>query len=99
MSWGALLIMGFGAYLFKLAGVLVGNRLGDSKTQRAVQLIPPAMFAALIALQTFESNGELTIDARIVGMIVAVGATTRRMPFIGVIAVAMAATALTRMIT
>lgn len=98
MSWGAIIVLAVGAYLFKLAGVLVGNRVKDGPLRQGVQLIPPALFCALILLQTFERDAELVLDARVVGLIVAIVATVRKVPFVGVIVLAMAATALSRLI-
>ena len=98
MSWFALIVLAGGAYVFKLAGVLLGNRVKDGPLRQAVQLIPPALFCALILLQTFERDTELVLDARVVGLVVAVIATLRKVPFIGVILLAMAATALSRLI-
>lgn len=98
MSWGALIVLAAGAYLFKLAGVLMGNRVKDGPLRQGVQLIPPALFCALILLQTFERDTELVLDARVVGLIVAIVATLRKVPFVGVIVSAMAATALSRVI-
>lgn len=98
MSWTAILVLAGGAYLFKLAGVLVGNRIENIWLRRSVSLIPPALFCALIALQTFERDESLVLDARAVGLIVALVATWRKVPFVGVIVIAMAATALTRLI-
>lgn len=98
MSWTALLVLAGGAYFFKAAGLFVGNRLGDGLIKRSVQLIPPALFCALIGLQTFERDTELVIDARVVGLVVAIIATARKVPFVGVIVLAMVATALTRLV-
>ena len=98
MSWAAILVLAAGAYGFKLAGVLVGNRIEHPLLRRSIGLIPPALFCALIALQTFERDTELVVDARAVGLVVALFATWRKVPFIGVIVGAMAATALTRLL-
>lgn len=98
MSWTAIFVLAAGAYLFKLAGVLAGNRVPDGPLRQAVQLIPPALFCALILLQTFERDTELVLDARVSGLAVAVVATWRKVPFVGVIVLAMAATALTRLV-
>lgn len=65
MSWAAILILAAGAYGFKLAGVLVGNRIEHPLLRRSISLIPPALFCALIALQTFERDTELVVDARV----------------------------------
>ena len=99
MSWAAILVLAAGAYGFKLAGVLVGNRIEHPLLRRSISLIPPALFCALIALQTFERDAELVLDARVVGVVVALAATWRKVPFVGVLALAMAATALTRFAT
>lgn len=99
MSWAAILVLAAGAYGFKLAGVLIGNRIENPLLRRSISLIPPALFCALIALQTFERDTELVLDARAVGLVVALAATWRKVPFIGVIVLAMAATAITRLLT
>lgn len=96
MSWAAILVLAAGAYGFKLTGVLVGNRIENPLLRRSISLIPPALFCALIALQTFERDTELVLDARVAGLVVALVATWRKVPFIGVIVLAMAATAITR---
>ena len=98
MSWAAILVLAAGAYAFKLAGVLVGNRIEHPLLRRSISLIPPALFCALIALQTFERDTTLVLDARAVGLVVALAATWRKVPFVGVIVLAMAATALTRLV-
>ncbi len=96
MSWIAILLLAGGAYAFKLAGVLVGGRIENPLLLRSVTLIPPALFCAVIALQTFERDTELVLDARVIGLVVAALATWRKVPFVGVIVLAMAATALAR---
>ena len=97
MSWAAILVLAAGAYGFKLAGVLVGNRIEHPLLRRSISLIPPALFCALIALQTFERDTDLVFDARVAGLVVALFATWRKVPFIGVIVLAMAATAVVRL--
>lgn len=97
MSWLAILVLAGGAYAFKLAGTLVGNRIAHPMLRRSISLIPPALFCAVIALQTFATGTKLVLDARVVGLVVALLATWRKVPFIGVIVLAMGATALTRL--
>jgi predicted branched-subunit amino acid permease len=98
VSWAAILVLAAGAYGFKLVGVIVGNRIEQPLLRRSITLIPPALFCAIIALQTFEKDTSLVVDARVVGLVVALIATWRRVPFVGVIVLAMAATALARVI-
>lgn len=98
MSWAAILVLAAGAYAFKLGGVLVGDRIAHPLLRRSITLIPPALFCALIALQTFERDEQLVVDARAVGLVVALVATWRKLPFVAVIVLAMAATALARLL-
>ena len=98
MTWFAIFTLAAGSYGFKLAGVLAGPRLTGPLMKRAILLLPPALFTALIALQSFERDRSLVLDARVVGLVVALVATWRRVPFVGVIIAAMVATALTRLI-
>jgi predicted branched-subunit amino acid permease len=98
VSWAAILVLAAGAYGFKLVGVIVGNRIEQPLLRRSITLIPPALFCAIIALQTFEKDTSLVVDARVVGLVVALIATWRRVPFVGGIVLAMAATALARVI-
>ena len=97
MSWAAILVLAAGAYGFKLAGELVGNRIEHPLLRRSISLIPPALFWALSTLQTFERDTDLVFDARVAGLVVALFATWRKVPFIGVIVLAMAATAVARL--
>lgn len=98
MSWAAILILAAGSYGFKLAGVVGGTRVTHPTLVRAVGLLPPALFGAVIALQTFERSQSLTIDARAIGLVVALVAVWRRLPFIAVIVAAMIATAAARLV-
>ena len=98
MTWPAIIVLAAGSYALKLAGVLAGDRLATPAVARVVSLLPPALFGAVVAVQAFESDGRLTLDARVVGLVVAVAATWRRLPFIVIIAASMAATALTRVV-
>ena len=78
--------------------MLAGDRFGDGILRNAIQLIPAALFCALIALQTFERDTDLVADARVVGVAVAVVATVKRVPFVGVIVLATIATAVSRLV-
>lgn len=98
MSWTWILVLAAGSYLFKLLGVLGGSRLNSPRATLGVSLLPPALFAGVVALQTFERDASLVLDARVVGLFVAIVATWRRVPFIGVIVLAMIATALARLL-
>ena len=97
MSWTAILALAAGSYAFKALGLLVvGNHPISHRYRDVTELLPPALFAALIVVQTFESDGELVLDARAAGVAAAAGAVWLRAPFVVVILVAMAVTAIVR---
>jgi branched-subunit amino acid transport protein len=97
MSWSAILVMAAGAYAFKAIGLLVlGGRTVAGRMQPLVGLLPAALFSALIVQQTLVSDGELVIDARLAGVLAGAIAVWRRAPFVVVVLVAMAVTALVR---
>ena len=69
MIWSAIFIMSLGAYLFKIVGAIIGAHRGKNKQVEAfLLLLPPALLSSLIALQTFELNGTLVLDARVFGV-------------------------------
>ena len=104
MSWWSLILLAVGAYGCKLFGVAVLARLlpdGDPADDPRLlpsmaALIPAALFAALIAVQTLELDGALTIDARVAGVAASAVAVWRRAPFVVVVVIAMAVTAAIR---
>jgi branched-subunit amino acid transport protein len=63
---------------------------------RCLALIPASLLAALVAKDTFTSAQHLVLDARAMGLAVAIIAVWRKAPFIVVVVAAMAATALVR---
>jgi hypothetical protein len=97
MLWAALLVASIGCYLFKLAGMSVpGSVLGRPAVQRIAALLPIVLLAALIAVQTVGSGQRLLVDARLAGVLVAGIAVWRRAPFLLVLVLAAATTALVR---
>jgi branched-subunit amino acid transport protein len=100
MSWAAILVLAGGAYLFKAAGLLIfGGSDEGSLGIRIGRLLPPALLTALIAVSTFgAADGKgLTLDARAAGIAAAIVAVWRRAPFVVVIVVGAAVTALLRL--
>jgi len=100
MSWLLIIAMVAGAYGFKALGVfgLAGSN-GSTFARRLVPLsalIPAAMFAALIAVQTVGAERSVVIDARLAGVAAAAVAAQRRAPFVVTVGVAMAVTAAVR---
>ena len=105
MSWWAIVVLAAGAFGCKWFGVAVLGRFGRPGAMAGgrldwfppmVALIPPALFAALIAVQTFDTDGALGIDARAAGVAAGAFAVWRRAPFLLVVVLAMTVTAVIR---
>lgn len=96
--WTAVLVGSLGCYLLKLAGMSVPRRmLEDARVQRVATVLPVSLLAALAATQTFADGRSLTVDARAAGVAVALVAIWRRLPFLAVVGLAAATTALLRL--
>jgi len=94
-----LMVMTIGTYAMKSAGpLLLGERTLPLRLQRVVDLLPAALLAALAAVSTLGDGQHLVIDARLGGVIVAGLALWRRAPFVVVIVLASATTALIRLV-
>lgn len=97
--WAAILVSAVGCYLLKLAGLSVPAAvLEHPVVERVADLLPVALLAALVAVQVFASGSTLVLDARAVGLAVAVVALLLRAPFIVVVAAAAASAALVRLL-
>jgi uncharacterized membrane protein len=97
--WIAVLVGSTGCYLLKLAGVSVPARvLADPRVRRTADMLPIALLATLVALQTFTAGSRLGVDARAAGVAAAVLAVLARAPFLVVVVVAVATTALVRLV-
>ena len=66
------------------------------RIQSLVDLLPAALLAALAIVSTVGNGSSVVIDARLVGLVVAGVALWRRVPFVAVIVLASAATAIVR---
>ena len=99
MTWAAVVVASAGCYLLKLAGLSMPRRLlANLRVQRIADTLPIALLATLVAVQTLTTGARLSIDARAGGMAFAAVAVLFRAPFLVVVAVAVAATALLRLI-
>ena len=97
--WTAVLLAGVGCYLLKLAGLSLPERvLAHPTVERVADLIPVALLAALVAVQTFSSGSELVLDARALGLGFAVVALLLRMPFLVVVVGASVVAAVARLV-
>lgn len=100
MIWVAVVVASVGCYLLKLAGLsLPAALLERPEVQRVAVLLPVALLAGLVAVETFGADGRLVVDLRLAGLGAGVVALVLRAPFLVVIVVAAATTALLRAVT
>ncbi|TDQ48483.1 AzlD domain-containing protein [Actinorugispora endophytica] len=88
--WITVLATGVGCYLLKYAGLAAPRRLLDHPlVSRFALIVPVALLAALIALQTVADGDRLVLDLpRLGGLVAAVVALLLRAPFLLVIVAA-----------
>ena len=95
--WASILIASFGTYVEKLLGYLLPHHMLERESiRRMTGLLPVSLLAALVAVQTFAADQSLLVDARLVGLGVAVIALLLLAPFLVVIVAAAASTAVVR---
>ena len=98
MSWWTIGALAAGAYAFKAIGLLAfAGHQPSARRVAALRLLPPALLGGLIVVQTVAVGTSLVVDARLAGVLAgAAVATWRRAPFLLVLVVAAATTALVR---
>jgi len=97
MTWTLIILLAVGAYAFKVTGLIIlGGRSLPPVFERCLGLIPAAIITALVMKDTFTVGQDLTLDARALGIAVAVIAAWKRAPLIVVIVLGAAATAIVR---
>jgi branched-subunit amino acid transport protein len=95
--WLVVATVGVGTMVIKAAGpVLLGGRPLPPRLAGVIELLAPALFGALIAVQTFGDGQALAVDERILGVAVAGIAIWRKAPLIVVVILAAAATGIAR---
>jgi branched-subunit amino acid transport protein len=88
-AWTAVLVVGLATIALKAAGpVLAGGRELPLGSARLVNLLAPALLAALVATQAFASEEALVLDERGAGLVAAAGAILLRAPLVVVVLVA-----------
>ena len=99
MTWWAILVLAAGSWVFKAIGpILVGERASSPGFTRLASLLTPALLLALVAVQTFGEEERLVLDSRAAGLLVAGVAVWRRAPFVVVVVLAAATSALVRVL-
>ena len=95
-GWLTVLAVGAATIAIKAAGpVLLGGQ-PPAPVLSVVALLPAALLAALVAVLTFQADGGLVVDGRVVGVAVGAVAIWRGVPVLLVVILAGAATAVAR---
>lgn len=96
--WVAVVVASIASLLIKLAGYLVPESLlAGERTSRVTTLLPVALLAALVVVQTVVGpGGSLVLDARLVAVGVAVVLLLLRANFLVIVLAAGATAALLR---
>jgi branched-subunit amino acid transport protein len=98
--WVAVLVVGAATVALKAAGpVLAGERRLPLGSSRVVDLLAPALLAALVATQAFATEEELVLDERGAGLLAGGVAILLKAPLLAVVAIAAATAALLRLVT
>ena len=95
--WTVVLAVGAATVALKATGpVLLGGRPLPSRLADVVQLLAPAVLAALVVTQVFASAGALVVDERLAGVAAGAAALALRAPILAVVVTAAVVTALLR---
>jgi branched-subunit amino acid transport protein len=99
-AWVAVLVVGAATVAIKAAGpVLAGERELSPGSARVVDLLAPALLAALVATQAFATDESLVLDERGAGLLAGGVAVLLKAPLLAVVLAAAATAALLRLVT
>jgi branched-subunit amino acid transport protein len=99
VSWLVIAVVGAVTIAFKASGpVLLGKRELPARVASVVEVLAPAMLAALVVTQTVGGDRELVIDERLAGVVAGGIAVWLRAPLLVVMAVAAVTAALIRLL-
>lgn len=97
--WMAIVAGAVIVYLVKLSGLTVPRSVLERERVRSLaMLLPVALLAALVAVQTFSDSRGLVLDHRAGGLVVALVAVAMRAPLLAVVVLAAGTTAVLRLI-
>jgi branched-subunit amino acid transport protein len=100
MQWAAVIAIGAGTVVLKAVGpVAVSGRRLPARATQLLELVAPAILAALVVTETFASGRSLVVDARLAGAGAGIVAVALRAPLWLVVLVGALATALVRLIS
>jgi uncharacterized membrane protein len=97
--WIAVLAASIIAFAFKFSGYTVPPAwLEQPRITRVTEMLPAALLAALVVLETFSTGSRLVLDARAAALMVAIVALALRAPFIVVVVLAAFTAAVLRLL-
>jgi uncharacterized membrane protein len=97
--WLTIALVALASATLKAAGPLIlGDRQLGPRATRIIALLAPALLTALVLVDTVTSGQRLVVDARLAGVAAAGVALLLRAPVLVVLAVAVATTALLRLL-
>jgi branched-subunit amino acid transport protein len=95
--WLAVAVVGAATIAFKAMGpVLLGGRTLPRRLAGPIELLAPAVLAALVVTQLVGGDRELVLDERLAGIAAAAVAIVLRAPILAVVTAAAIVTALAR---
>ena len=98
--WATVLAVGAGTVVLKAVGpVGVSGRRLPPRVAELLEVVAPAILAALVVTETFASGRSLVLDARLAGVAAGIVAVLLRAPFWLVVIVGAVATALVRLVS
>ncbi|MFC7548346.1 AzlD domain-containing protein [Plantactinospora sp. GCM10030261] len=99
MLIAAVLALAVGTYAFRLAGVVLRERLDlPGWLRRGLPIAAATLLAALVAVAAFTESGLFAGVARPAGVLVGLVLAIRRAPFVVVVVAAAASTAVLRLL-
>jgi branched-subunit amino acid transport protein len=99
VTWVVVAVVGAVTIAFKASGpVLLGSRALPPRVASVVDVLAPAMLAALVITQTVGGDRELVLDERLLGVAAGAVAVVLRAPLVVVMTVAAATAALVRLV-
>jgi branched-subunit amino acid transport protein len=99
VAWVVVVVVGVLTIVFKAAGpVFIGRKRLPPSLLAVVELLAPAMLAALVVTQAVGGDRRLAFDERLLGLAAAVVALRLRAPLLMVMVVAAATAAIARLL-
>jgi branched-subunit amino acid transport protein len=98
-TWTVVVIVGAATVVLKGVGpVLLGGRSLPSHVAGLVEMLAPALLAALVVTQAVAGDRKLVFDERLLGLAAAVVAIRLRAPLLAVVVIAATVTATARLV-